>query len=169
MTGFFSSYIQSIACVGICAFICEWICSTGRSGDNIRKTVSLVASLCIAITVLLPFCSGMNDIFEGLRLNKMTEADEKSDSTKAAFYDLTEKETENSIFEEINTEFGIKPLSVSIDLNEHEGVMEADNVTVTVCRQDEECVQKINTFLCEQGFKSISVTCEDEENETFQG
>lgn len=167
MTGFFSSYIQSIAAVGICAFICEWICSSEKGGENIKKTVNLIASLCIAITVLLPFCNGMKQIFEDLQLDHIAEDKEKITANKEVFYDLTEKETEKSILEEICSEFGIKPLTVCIDLIEHEGVLTADCVCVELRRQDESHAPNIRAFLYEKGFESISVTYGDGENETY--
>ena len=123
MTALFSSYIKSIAAVGICAFVCEWICISGKGSENVKKTVSLIASLCVFITVIVPFSFGIKEMISNLDMSYTAE-EPKNKNLENEFCSRIAEESEKMVKEKIFDKFGIIPYDVSIELCEQEKTLE---------------------------------------------
>ncbi len=161
MTAFFNSYITSILSVGVCAFICEWICISHSKSDSLKKALSFIASLCIFISVIFPFFSQIKNSLESFSLSSYYKTDSYDEYDKSEFYSLTAREAEKNTGIMIYHEFGINPVSISIELCESDNILSVSSITVTLKSEHHDFKQQIYQFLTENGFNNPIIKTED--------
>lgn len=115
MSTYFSEYIRLILTVGICAFICEYATSLGKS-KKMSMVFGLISSLCIFLTVISPLTtlSGSFATFKQRYNNIGSSTEAISDE---AFYSLVEENLKEEIKQEIIKKTGISDECISIDLS----------------------------------------------------
>lgn len=159
MTGLFSEYIVSVMSMGICVYICEWLCIGKGTSQGMKKTVSFICGMCLFITVALPFISAVKSFAHDSAVTAKTFAQPKQSGQTEDLYELTAKEMSERLSEMIFLDTGINPELVSIQLREENDMLCVGNVTVSVCdRQDEKV---ISDYLAEKGFDRNIVTVKE--------
>lgn len=142
---FFSSYIGLVLTIGICAFICETLCGCFANSMTVSRTVGIITSLCVFISIILPICTALNKLgFDNFSIRE----DNKATATSYdSLYDLAENRLENQISQSIYEELGIMPASISIELNVDEEYLNIQNVSVVLEKGDFTDEPKISKYL----------------------
>ena len=162
MTGLFSEYIVSVMSMGICVYICEWLCIGKGTSQGMKKTVSFICGMCLFITVVLPFISAVKSFAHDSAVTAKTFAQPKQSGQTEALYELTAKEMSERLSEMIFLDTGINPELVSIQIREENGSLYVEKIAVSVCdRKDEKA---ISDYLIEKGFDKEIITVKESES-----
>lgn len=162
MTGFFSEYIVSVMSMGVCVYICEWLCTGTGTSQGMKKTISFICGMCLFITVALPFISAVKSLAHDRGVTEKNFSLPKQAEQADTLYELTEKEMSERLREMIFCDTRINTKQVSIQLSEENGSLYVEKIAVSVCdRKDEKA---ISDYLAEKGFDRNIVTVKEIES-----
>jgi len=164
MGEFFSSYLGSVMTIGICAFICETVSSASQTSAGTKNAMRLICSLCVFITVIIPFCSGIRSFYTHIATSGIT-AEKNSVQYENSFLELTEKETEKRIMQEILDKTGIIIKSADIDLCEKENMLIVLSVRVTVSNKDSGDADNVRQLISDMFGSDAEIKIEVDSNE----
>ena len=146
MNSFLSSYIQSIASIGICSFICQWIVQNKSQGT--KNALNFIAGLCVFISVIFPFIGGMKNF----KINIEQSSHENNASQNHAdgynaFLDLTKTDLESKLKSEIFSRTGINVTDIIIDLRIKDDRIYIDKLQITLSEKDISHKEKISEII----------------------
>ena len=123
----------SIFTAGICAIICESVCTGFGTSENLGKALSTVTSLIMVIIIVFPIGKVIKNkpTFSESNSNEQSVTSQSND-----LISLTISQLEAEISEQISMETGIKPQSIIIDFIESDEIQTIEKITVILSQTD---------------------------------
>lgn len=146
MSAFFSEYIKNIITVGICAYICEWVCGIGSSG-GMKKVISFIAGLCIFTVAAIPFAQGLKSFSKEFSFTQ--KAAKEQQYNENAFLELTQTETQKQISALLESELGIQDSDVRLSLEIVDGSIQIQALSVYIHQRYSQLQEKTSMLLNE--------------------
>lgn len=127
----FSGYLTSIFITGICAFICESLCSFFGSSKALTKALNIISSLILFTVIVFPLIDSVMKI----RIDK-EEYLPQTGKTETTGYEhltsLTAEQLGKNLTVKMFEETGIYAESISIDFNDSTEAPMVEGVRVSV-------------------------------------
>ena len=158
--GIFNEYIKSVLTVGICAFLCELICTFSRKSNTMSKAVQLTLNLCVFTITVLPFFSFMNNFEYSKTEIPESETIQDTDITLAK---LTADEFEKLLKSQIYKNAGIEIKNIEVELDTVENDFIIKKVSVNLA--DEVDTESIKNCLIEILGENITTEIKVNQNE----
>ena len=158
--GIFNEYIKSVLTVGICAFLCELICTFSRKSNTMSKAVQLTLNLCVFTITVLPFFSFMNKFEYSKTEIPESETIQDTDITLAK---LTADEFEKLLKSQIYKNAGIEIKNIEVELDTVENDFIIKKVSVNLA--DEVDTESIKNCLIEILGENITTEIKVNQNE----
>lgn len=140
MSGLFSAYFTKLFCICACSLVCEIVCiSIGTKNNSVFQSVKIICSLCICIIVFSAFFNS-NSFIESIDdiSNNISDISNgvQTSSSENEIIKSVNKQIENELSKSINKKTGIKPVSLSIQLDieseNDEKVVDFKNVQISL-------------------------------------
>ena len=157
-------YIITVVIVGICAFILENICISGKS-KTLEKAMSLITSLCIFTCITLPALS----LFNSCSKEKIDfPAKNSMNADNSSFYGLITDDQKTKISGIIFEKFGIEAECNSIQFNVIENVIEYVSIDIQLDKSEIHRKSEISEYLKSIFGQNTTINltvADDEQNE----
>lgn len=138
----FSLYIKSIITAGICAFLCETVCTHFSKNKLSTKAIKFITNLCIFTIAVSPVFS----LVAGINLKNLDFSQENSSEySENTFINLTTNEMEKTLILQILQNTGITAQQISIDIEYENEVINVKRIQAQVNNNDD--IQKVHDYL----------------------
>ncbi len=133
------TYLHGILIISLIGIICETLLSAStKNTKTLESALKLVFSLCLTLSVLIPGA----EILKNTNLSEMLSFEESTlPSEEQNIISLTQKQLEYEISQKIYSQFGIKPVSVSIQFvteqSKNNTIVEINDVEIQLPQEHE--------------------------------
>ena len=158
MSSFFSSYIQSVTSIGICAFICNKI--TTSTSTMLNKSLSFICGLCIFISIVFPILGGLKNFTLPIPSDTLHSEENANYTGYDSLLELTKSDLSQKLKSEIIRKTGINVADICIALHMESNTIYIDKVQIFLASADIKHENTISDIVC----NLLQITPEIKEN-----